>query len=173
MPRTRDALLNAGGLAAAGTVVEREFQIADFTRLADRLAGPEGKATVRLALGRTGDVVTGDLRVQASAQLICQRCLAPMRRMVEADSRLAFVESEDAAVPADREAILCDPERLDLTALVEEELLLSLPLIARHAEGEACGPPDGASTLAAGERAGAAPKAMRRPFAGLKELLKH
>jgi uncharacterized protein len=173
MPRPWDALLNAEGLAAAGTVIEREFQIADFARLADRLAGPDGTVAARLALGRSEGVVTGDLRVRASAQLTCQRCLAPMPRTVESESRLAFVESDDAPVPADREAIACDPGRLDLAALVEDELLLSLPLIARHAEGETCGPADGAAARAADERANAAPEAMRRPFAGLKELLKH
>lgn len=172
MPRPRDALLDAESLAAAGAVVEREFRVADFARLADRLARPEGKATARLDLARIEGVAAGDLRVKATAVLTCQRCLGPVRRVVESEARLAFVESDDTPVPADREALACDPRRLDLAALVEDELLLSLPLIARHGEGEACALP-AAAAPEAGTGPAAAPVEMRRPFAGLKDLLKH
>ncbi len=171
MPRPGDPLLDAEHLAAAGWVVEREFRIADFERLADRLARPEGTATVRLALSRTGGVAAGDLKVRATVDLRCERCLAPMRRQLESESRLAFVESDEAPAPQEREAIAGDPRRLDLAALVEDELLLSLPLIARHEVSEACTLPDGAVAAVVAE-AVEAPAALRRPFAGLKDLLK-
>ncbi|MBX3704550.1 MAG: DUF177 domain-containing protein [Steroidobacteraceae bacterium] len=169
MPRPGDPLLDAQSLAAAGAVIEREFRIADFARLAERLAGPEGMATARLALSRIEGVAVGDLRVEATAELTCQRCLAPLQRVLESASRLAFVASDEVPVPADLEAVACDPQRLDLAALVEDELLLALPLIARHAEGEVCTLPDAAASQA--EEGGRS--ATRRPFAGLKELLKH
>lgn len=171
MPRPRESLLDAESLAAAGTVIEKEFQLADFDRLADRLARPEGKVTARLALSRAAGVVAGDLVVRAEVELTCQRCFGPVARRLESASELAFVASADAPAPADREAVAGDPRRLDLAALVEDELLLSLPLIARHAEGEACAAP--ADAAGAGAEAEETPAAMRRPFAGLKDLLKH
>ncbi len=61
------------------------------------------------------------------------------------------------------------PQKVDLAALVEDELLLSLPLIAQHAAGEACGLPAGADSAVADEKA----PEMRRPFAGLRDLLNH
>jgi uncharacterized protein len=169
MSRPGDPLLDADSLATAGTVIEREFRIADFARLADRLARPEGTATARFALSRIEGVATGELSVRATAELTCQRCLAPVRRVLESQSRLALVASDEAPVPADHEAVACDPQRLDLAALVEDELLLALPLIARHADGEACA----LAAAAAAQVASDEPAAMRRPFAGLKDLLKN
>jgi uncharacterized metal-binding protein YceD (DUF177 family) len=56
-----------------------------------------------------------------------------------------------------------------LAALVEDELLLALPIIPQHEAGEVCALPAGE-----GESPDAADTAeMRRPFAGLKDLLKH
>lgn len=169
MSRPGEPLLDAESLATAGRVVEREFRIAEFARLADRLARAEGTATVRLALSRIEGVAAGELGVQASVLLTCQRCLGPLRRVLESTSRLAFVASDEVPVPAEREAVACDPHRLDLAALVEDELLLALPLIARHAPGEACTLPDAAAAQVVTDE----PGATRRPFAGLKDLLKH
>ncbi len=64
-----------------------------------------------------------------------------------------------------------DPRRVDLAGLVEDELLLSLPLIAVHVGGESC-LPQAPQALGAEDEA-PAPQEMRRPFAGLKDLLKH
>lgn len=172
MPRPRESLLDAENLATAGSVIEREYPVAEFPRLADRLAQPEGWATARLRLSRIGGVAAGDLRLRAMLELTCQRCLGPVRRVVESESRLAFVASEDVPVPSGCEAIACDPHQLDLAALVEDELLLALPHIVRHDAGEDCALPAGAPGQAAGTRPEAAAGAMRRPFAGLKDLLK-
>ena len=171
MPRASKEPLDALNLAAAGTVVQREFRLADFTRLVDRLVTAEGLAEARISLRTVGGVPIGELEVRAEALLICQRCLGPMRRTLHSTSQLAFVEREDALVPADHESIPGDPRQVDLAALVEDELLLSLPLIPIHGAGEKCTEP--ASQLTRDTGAGPPAQEMRRPFAGLKELLKH
>lgn len=168
MPTAREPLLDAAVQAAKGGVVEREFAIADFARLRDRLAGPEGVARARLALDLVDQVPAGVLDVKAGVALICQRCLQPMPYELHSDSRLAFVIQESDRVPAGHEAITGDPKRIDLAGLVEDELLLALPAIARHAPSETCRLPGDAEPAALP----AAP-AMRRPFAGLRDLLKH
>jgi len=169
MSRAPDERLNVFRLAAASAVVERGYPLAGFPRLADRLVAPAGEARVRLALRSAGEVPTGELQVRAEAMLTCQRCLRPLRRPLESLSRLAFVEREDAPVPVDHEAIVGDPERVDLATLVEDELLLSMPLVAAHGVGEECLAPG----LAAAAKPEVAPEApeRRRPFAGLKDLL--
>ncbi len=170
MSRPPDQPLDALGLAATGSVVERDFRIAEFARLADCLARPEGSAKVQVAFRQIEGVATGTLQLRATALLICQRCLGPVNRVMESESQLAFVDQDDAAVPEDCEAIVGDPRRLDLAALVEDELLLSLPLIARHAPPETCAMPADAGKLVSQD--GQAPDELRRPFAGLKDLLK-
>jgi uncharacterized protein len=102
--------------------------------------------------------------LRATVMLVCQRCLRPVQQELASQTRLAFAAREDAVLPADHEVIPGDPRRVDLALLAEDELLLSLPLIARHAVGEDCGALPGEAP---------APPEMRRPFAGLKDLLKH
>ena len=171
MPTPREQPIDVLDLAATGVVVERRFPVAAFGRLGDRLAESGGSAQVRLALGMIDGTPAGVLRLQAGVTLVCQRCLRPLRRTVESESRLAFVAQEDAPLPADHEPVVGDPRRVDLAALVEEELLLAVPLIARHAPGEQCGLP----AQAGSRESEPAPVAqeMRRPFAGLKDLMKH
>lgn len=158
--------LDALGLAVSGAVVERQYPVADFRRLRDHLAGDEGVAEVRLALTMRDGTPAGVLDLRATVTLQCQRCLRPFAQALTSETQLAFAPREDAAIPADHEVIPGDPRRVDLAELTEDELLLSLPLIARHAGDESCGLP-----AAVAVDAKAAP-GMRRPFAGLKHLLK-
>lgn len=171
MARAPKEPLDALNLAAAAAIVERVFRLADFTRLVDRLATAEGVAEARMVWRSDDGVPTGELEVRAEAQLTCQRCLGPMSRTLQSTSPLAFVEREDAPVPADHEAITGDPRRVDLAGLVEDELLLSLPLIPMHGAGEKCTAQVSPETR--DTSAGPPSQEMRRPFAGLKELLKH
>ncbi len=168
MPSAREPLLDAEAVAAQGAVIEREFALSGFTRLRDRLAAPDGSVRARLSLRLVDGVAAGEIELTAAVMLECQRCLQPMARELRSESELAFVAGDAERVPAEYEVIAGDPKRVDLAALVEDELLLALPVIARHAPGEDCRWPDAG---AAAEQA--AEPAMRRPFAGLKDLLNH
>jgi uncharacterized protein len=164
-----DRPLDALGLARGGSVVERNFPIAGFARLRDRLAEPAGTAAVRAAFRLRDGLPAAEMEVEAAVVLTCQRCLGPVRRNVRSVAHLVFAAEETPELPPDHEAIGGDPQKLDLAVLVEDELLLSLPLIAQHAPGEACELPAEAAVATAGE----GPQQMRRPFAGLRDLLKH
>ncbi len=168
MSKPPDCPLDALGLARGGSLVEREFPIADFARLRDRLAEPTGRAVARAEFRLEGRWPAALLTVNADVVLTCQRCLGPMRRKLESKSRLVFSAEESSELPDDFEAVGGDPRKQDLAALVEDELLLSLPLIAQHDAGESCVLPDKAGRPATE----APPPEMRRPFAGLKDLLK-
>jgi uncharacterized protein len=167
MPTPPDGPLDAQGLARSAAVVETEFPIAGFARLRDRLAESTGMATVRAEFRAQGGFAAAALKVEAEVVLTCRRCLGPVRRKLESVAQLVFAPEETPELPSDHEAIGGDPHKLDLAALVEDELLLSLPLIAQHASAEDCDPPGATS-----EPQPEAPE-MRRPFAGLKDLLKH
>jgi len=67
--------------------------------------------------------------------LECQRCLQPMRLPLHAERRIFFVDGEDEAAVLDAETeddVLALQRALDLPALIEDELLLALPLVPRH-----------------------------------------
>jgi uncharacterized metal-binding protein YceD (DUF177 family) len=61
-----------------------------------------------------------------------------MRLPIETDSRVAIVDSAAAAgrAPEGLETFLAPDGHSTLAALAAEEMLLALPLVPRHAEGE-------------------------------------
>ncbi|MFN3544915.1 MAG: YceD family protein [Thiobacillus sp.] len=79
-----------------------------------------------------------ELHIRGDVELACQRCLGGMHHAVEIDRTVHLARTDDElerldALP-DSDAILAG-EKLELIALVEDEVLLSLPLAPMHAEG--------------------------------------
>jgi uncharacterized protein len=75
------------------------------------------------------------LRAQATLRLECQRCLQPVETELALDRWFHFVPGEDAAAQLDADSeddVLALTRALDLRELVEDELLLALPLVPRH-----------------------------------------
>jgi uncharacterized protein len=75
------------------------------------------------------------LRAEAAVGVECQRCLQRMVLPLGIDRRLFFVAGEDAAAALDAESdddVLALEPFLDLKSLIEDELLLALPLVPRH-----------------------------------------
>lgn len=86
--------------------------------------------------GQTGQAEPWmQLQVRASMMQICQRCLEPVEVPIEIDSSFRFVVSEAIAEAQDDESdedLLVISREFDLAALIEDEVLLDLPLISRH-----------------------------------------
>ena len=82
------------------------------------------------------------LHVQGALMLVCQRCAGPVRHEVEADARFIIVP-EASMMPApdeepdDIDYLVNDPQ-FDIVALIEDEILLGLPMAPLH-ERSACG----------------------------------
>lgn len=166
-----DDRVDVEALAAEGATVTRRYALREFPRLADAVAGTGGDAKAQFRfLQATPQLAGCELEVQAGASLRCERCLEPYQETLQSRTRLAFmVEGRQAgSVPAGFDELAVPQGRVSLRELVEDELLLSLPLVAKHGEGTACaeGAPPGADGVAGPETG------VRRPFAGLRELLK-
>ncbi|MBA1149196.1 DUF177 domain-containing protein [Ectothiorhodospiraceae bacterium WFHF3C12] len=73
--------------------------------------------------------------------LRCQRCLEPMTTTVQAPFRLAVVVSEADAerLPEELDAVIVEGDSIETSALVEDELILALPLVGRHENMDDCG----------------------------------
>lgn len=160
-------------LALQGASLERQWPLAELERLGESLLSDAGSAQAHFAFQQVEGMPAVRLTVEATVQLRCQRCLRPFGQPLESRAAIVFTtsEAEAALVPADWEAITVDPHRVALAELVEDELLLSLPLVPMHAATD-CEP---AVALVPGEdeAKAAADEATQRPFARLKELLKH
>jgi uncharacterized protein len=143
--------LDVAAFAAAAGELEGDTPATAMPRLvAATLAPPAGtgRADVRWrALGARqplpGAGIRPSLAVDAATEvtLECQRCLQPMRMALDAERRIFFVEGEEVAAALDAESeddVLALTATLDLPALIEDELLLALPLVPRH---EVCGQP--------------------------------
>lgn len=81
------------------------------------------------------------LTISARVARECQRCLQPVLLPLEVDREMLFVDDEATAAELDAEAeedVLVASAQFDLLALVEDELLLALPIVPRH---DACPAP--------------------------------
>ena len=77
------------------------------------------------------------LTVQATQPLLCQRCLSPVDVPLQVDRWFRFVADEATAEALDDETeedLLAISREFDLHALIEDELLMELPVVARHDE---------------------------------------
>ncbi len=75
------------------------------------------------------------VNARARLHLVCQRCLEPVAAALDAQRSFRFVEGEAAAAELDAQCeddVLALTRELDLHELVEDELLLCLPLVPKH-----------------------------------------
>lgn len=76
------------------------------------------------------------LTAAARVALVCQRCLQPVATKLAAQRSFRFVHGEAAAAALDADSeddVLALSRSLDAIGLLEDELLLTLPLVPRHA----------------------------------------
>ncbi|WP_298923681.1 DUF177 domain-containing protein [uncultured Ramlibacter sp.] len=108
------------------------------------------------------------LQADATLPLVCQRCLGPVDVAVTVDRSFRFVADEETAAAQDDEAeedLLALSASFDLAELVEDELLMEMPVVPRH---EAC--PEPVKLTVADKDFEAAAGARDNPFAQLEKL---
>ncbi|MBS0340496.1 MAG: DUF177 domain-containing protein [Proteobacteria bacterium] len=134
--------LNVAEFAQAGGRLSGTQPLAGFERLAaEAVESVEGLQVEWQAQGEERHDAGGRaqpwMHLQADAQvpLTCQRCLAPVLTHIEADRWFRFVADEATAAALDEELeedVLVATRDFDLLALVEDELLMELPITPRH-----------------------------------------
>jgi uncharacterized protein len=175
--------LDVAAFCRDGASMEGELPLSDAPRVAEsvlRAADGAAEETVRWSavgsmqpVGGGGPQCVVDLAIGATATLECQRCLQPMAVPLRVERRFRFVAGEDEAARLDdelEEDVLALSPRFDLLALIEDELLLAMPLVPRH---DACPDPPAALHVAHGSAATDAvepKKGEDHPFAALAAL---
>lgn len=137
--------LDVEAFAKDGGSLDGDWPLASLGRLADSShpdvrPGPSDVVTWH-AHGESRPVRGGPpqvwLHIEASARisLVCQRCLGAVQVPLTAQRSFHFVSGEDAAAQLDADSeddVLALTRALDLRELVEDELLLALPIVPRH-----------------------------------------
>ena len=129
-------------LAERQSVLSGEIELKRLARLRDMLHADDGSVTATLRFRkRSGVWLIVELECEATLALLCQRCLEPMLHAVEARVELGLLESASMAtrLPGAYEPVVLEGERLMPARLIEDELIVSLPLMPRHARAEECG----------------------------------
>jgi uncharacterized protein len=139
--------VDIAAFAKRGGCVQGERSLQAFSRLVDQMH-PEtaSDATAPVCWSAAGKLVSqraGDaqiwlsLKADTRIQLVCQRCLEPVHADLQVDRQFRFVEGEPQAASLDAEIdddVLALSRRFNLLELIEDELVLALPLVPRHAD---------------------------------------
>lgn len=133
--------VDAWRMVAAQREFEGRIPLAAMSRLRDSLLDPEGDVRYSLAFGTDAlKVPFAELRIDADLPLECQSSLQRFLLPVQVVQRLGLIrdEAEESALPEEYEALLVDADGfLRPAELVEDELILALPVVAVAPQAEA------------------------------------
>ena len=170
--------VNAKELSARAAVIERHLDLPQLERVVQAGGLPGTRIDARLQFGALEGRTAVDVRVEGTAVLECQRCLRPCEILVDESALVAIVRAETDDVPGGYEPFVGMPEQLSLSALIEEQVLLALPLVPAHEAGspeclssEAEGVPLAPASVVESAAEEAAVEKKQTPFANLRELL--
>lgn len=136
--------LDVKAFAQAGAKLGGHDSLLKYERLAleakglhpDLLVDWQAEGELRTALGGMSQIWL-HLRVRASFPMECQRCLTPVDIPLEVDRAFRFVADEATAEALDDESeedLLAMSREFDLRELIEDELLMALPVVPKHDE---------------------------------------
>ncbi|MBI5611843.1 MAG: DUF177 domain-containing protein [Gammaproteobacteria bacterium] len=159
------AIIDPLRLADEGARLCGELTLKGMPRLAGLCADVRGTASIDWQFERSAQ----GLRqmhgpVRATVRVICQRCLQPFTLALSADIRLVLLNP--GVTGAHDEADVLEAKPWPLSELVENELLLAMPMIPMHAPGEC-------QTRAPGASSETGRSDRRHPFAALGKLKQH
>ncbi len=155
-------------LARSGRSLQGQIPVARMWRLAETLCSTAGEMVIdlRVRRGKHGGLcIQGE--IQGELQLECQRCLQPFAWSANCAVRLGLIPTElsQAQLESGYEPVVAQEDSpLSLLALVEDELILALPIVPMHPEN-LC-----PNAVASGSAAEPGIDAKVTPFAVLKHM---
>ncbi|MBT8149681.1 MAG: DUF177 domain-containing protein [Gammaproteobacteria bacterium] len=120
---------------AAGAIISGQLQAGNVPRLATAVLECGDSLAVELVFSfAESGKKTVAIKVDGEASMQCQRCLQPVDVAINTQSTLTVVAHDEEAKSTlrDIEPLLLAGDELDVYELVEEEVLLSLPIVALH-----------------------------------------
>ena len=155
------AVIDGLEFARAGEQLSGEVPISELARLADSLFDTQGELKFELTGGSDSKQrLRLLLAVAGRINLKCQRCLGSLAFPLSVQAKLLLLTGDASGETAeidDLDGVPADAHT-DVWSLVEDEILLAIPLAPRHAEGLCSAAVDSAGTRSAS------------PFAALARL---
>jgi DUF177 domain-containing protein len=133
---TSEALIQPEHISERALVFEGDVTPGDLPRLAESLANEKGELhyTVSARLDRQRRKVVSCI-IEGFVFLTCQSTLEVFRHRISIDDRLVLVDSESELPPieeeSDAEDYMVANEPIGVLDLVEDAVLLSLPMVPR------------------------------------------
>jgi len=186
MSRSLTGQVNLRELARQEASIEAQLPLSDFERVV-ALSTPgdykldeseESVIRVSLRFSENHDLVflRGDL--EGSVKLTCQRCLEVMEYSLAGPVKLAVSETEreveglpkgfELICLLDTDAVGLKLDEVHLLPMVEDELLLRIPLVPMHSEGADC---SGRARIGEVSDEADPKENITRPFSALAELM--
>lgn len=143
---SRPVVIDSQLFARDGGSLQGELLVATLTRVHDLLVDRAGSLTYRVN-GRVGPRGRPQLLLEVDGvlSLCCQRCLEVIAYPLQLRSLLEFVDDDadltQEELEDDSRDFLVNQKALDVVVLIEDEILLALPVAPRH---EGCALPGSA-----------------------------
>ena len=135
---------NLQALATSGEPMIERTPLQNLERLAQESIGlqpdliVDWQAAAELRTGAAGQMDSWlHLQASTSVPMTCQRCMGAVQTPLQVDQWYRFVASEEIAMAEDdasEEDLLVMAPQFDLAGLLEDELLMALPLVPMHDE---------------------------------------
>ncbi|HED33461.1 MAG TPA: hypothetical protein ENJ08_04475 [Gammaproteobacteria bacterium] len=134
MNQTLPVHLNFAQKAKVGFEIQGKWPIKQLKRVKDSLMSEEGELQVELKFDRIGPVPIIYGHIKTELQLKCQRCMQPVTHTVDFSFKLGLVQNEAQMekLPDDLDPYLVEDDINHLPDMLEDELLLALPLVPMH-----------------------------------------
>jgi len=165
MPKQLPETANFLKQAERNVTLEGVYPLVKLERLTESLSDNSGELFAKLHFTSGSGYLGLHGTVEASLDLVCQRCLQPMKYPVSGQFKFGLMTSEkhEDKVPSDAEPYLLEGEEQSVVDILEDELLLSIPIAVRH-------PNECSEFLQKQNEERRAEKEKSNPFAALKDL---
>lgn len=156
--------------AKFGAEIQGIWPVSKLQRLSELLLDSNADLRAELNFVQQGHLRLLNGCVAADLNVKCQRCMQPMTLTLQTEFKLGLIckESQADGLPEGYEPYLVEGDSENIPLMLEEELLLAMPLVAMHEH-------DCSNYLqqqrSRQELEDSQPKENKNPFAGLKDLL--
>ncbi len=139
MPYDQPQFIEPLRLAEANDRVFGRYSLGQMGRLAQYLSDDQGHVDFKLQFGiNESGLRFVSSNINAIFNVRCERCLEPFQLEIDNQSLIGIVSNRQEAklLPYEYEPLLIEQDKLDLLEMIEDDILLCLPIAPAHSESD-------------------------------------